>query len=173
MKIAGKDPNGNVKGVAVTENGEVKVQQTGSIVEEIVIPREIRNGESPRYGRIPPEGAIGCIIEHRIYGITGTFANDEGARLQLAFMRTWGDTTIGPWGFVYTDWGVNLSSTIQQAIIMYPGINANMIEPRGGSIILAMKPISPIRLTIQIKGQFEEGEGFDSEVSIRWLLGGA
>lgn len=33
MKIAGKDPNGNAKGVAVTENGEVKVQQTGSIVE--------------------------------------------------------------------------------------------------------------------------------------------
>lgn len=32
MKIAGKDPNGNAKGVAVTENGEVKVQQTGSIV---------------------------------------------------------------------------------------------------------------------------------------------
>ena len=32
LKIAGKDPNGNVKGVAVTENGEVKVQQYGSIV---------------------------------------------------------------------------------------------------------------------------------------------
>jgi hypothetical protein len=31
LKIAGKDPDGNVKGVAVTENGEVKVQQTGSI----------------------------------------------------------------------------------------------------------------------------------------------
>lgn len=34
MKIAGKDPNGKVKGIAVTENGEVKVQQTGSIVAE-------------------------------------------------------------------------------------------------------------------------------------------
>lgn len=33
MKIAGKDPNGNAKGVAVTENGEVKVQ-SGSIVAE-------------------------------------------------------------------------------------------------------------------------------------------
>ena len=32
MKIAGKDPFGNAKGVAVTENGEVKVQQIGSIV---------------------------------------------------------------------------------------------------------------------------------------------
>src|SRR5690554_2290292 len=166
LKIAGKDPNGNAKGVAVTENGEVKVQQSGSIVEEIVIPREIRNGESHRYGRIPPEGAIGCVIEHRIYGVTGTFANDEGARLQLAFMRTWGSTETGPWGFVYTDWEVKVSSASQQAIIMYPGINANMIEPRAGSTILAMKPISPMRLVIEIKGQFEEGEGFDSEVSI-------
>src|SRR5690554_2632684 len=33
LKIAGKDPHGNAKGVAVTENGEVKVQQTGSIIE--------------------------------------------------------------------------------------------------------------------------------------------
>src|SRR5690554_1316193 len=32
LKIAGKDPNGNAKGVAVTENGEVKVQQVGSNV---------------------------------------------------------------------------------------------------------------------------------------------
>ena len=37
LKIAGKDPNGNAKGVAVTENGEVKVQQTGTEVEEIVM----------------------------------------------------------------------------------------------------------------------------------------
>ena len=41
MKIAGKDPNGNAKGVAVTENGEVKVQQTGSNVSvEKLIDKE-------------------------------------------------------------------------------------------------------------------------------------
>ena len=41
MKIAGKDPNGNTKGVAVTENGEVKVQQTGSNVSEEIWLNEV------------------------------------------------------------------------------------------------------------------------------------
>lgn len=37
LKIAGKDPNGNAKGVAVTENGEVKVQadELEGLLEEI------------------------------------------------------------------------------------------------------------------------------------------
>lgn len=42
MKIAGKDPNGNAKGVAVTENGEVKVQQSGRNVplESLIFERK-------------------------------------------------------------------------------------------------------------------------------------
>lgn len=46
MKIAGKDPNGKAKGVAVTENGEVKVQQVGRNVplESLICERK---GELP------------------------------------------------------------------------------------------------------------------------------
>ena len=56
LKIAGKDPNGNAKGVAVTENGEVKVQQTGSNVTIIVNHHGINVLDGRTYSYIGSDG---------------------------------------------------------------------------------------------------------------------
>lgn len=103
LKIAGKDPNGNAKGVAVTENGEVKVQQVGSIVKI----DQISSGEITINA-----GATATIIEDYNFSDGkvnkfkmnwyGNMNDDANCEMKVFFTNKKGDygTALG---YVFTD----------------------------------------------------------------------
>lgn len=145
---------------------QTKVQLSGTIVEEQLIPRAIRNTNLGRVAINPPVGAYGVIVEHYIYGVTGTFGAGEGAILQVALMRLAGGT-VGPVHLLSTASKTDPSSQIGQAIILYPGVSREEYFVRW----FGVPPIFPLRVDVLISGEFEEGQGFDSAVNIRWLIG--
>ena len=122
LKIAGKDPNGNAKGVAVTENGEVKVQQTGSIVSDIrtltiaegTHENIILNVPGGKYARIYLGGVAGgneltrIKVNYTNSKVEGSFDfidklvsyqsidNFENVSAASGYMRTASDIMLGP-----------------------------------------------------------------------------
>ena len=89
MKIAGKDPNGNAKGVAVTENGEVKVQQTGSNVLLINVDRVVNAGATTSITQLDlngyrefhitayPDGVHDYVLRYDIRDSQGNYITQE------------------------------------------------------------------------------------------------
>jgi len=158
------------------ESDALKVALTGSRVEQTVIAREVRQaGLTSRTAATPPPGTIGALIEHRIWGMTGTFAQDQGARLEIGLMKTYDVATSGPWHFRRTGWARFPSATFQQVILLYPGVTLsdadNEAAQKVGSLYLPVRPLTPIRLAIEIAGTFNAGEGVDSEVVVTWFVG--
>jgi len=168
LKIAGKDPNGNAKGVAVTENGEVKVQQTGSIVEN-VFQREIRNSNTNPVKLIKPVWAKGLTIVNEIYGVTGTFEVGEGISPWIFFIP---NTT----SILYKTNFTKRQNIGKQVIVIYPG-HSNKPDDiniflEGNTVLEVLNmPLYLDSITIQldITGTFGVGEGFDCEVKAYWM----
>src|SRR5690606_38297814 len=165
-------------GQPISDTNRLPVEATllGSRVEQTVIAREVRQaGVTPRTAATPPAGTIGALIEHRIWGITGTFAQDQGARLEIGLMKTYDDATSGPWYVRRTGWARFPSDTYQQVILLYPGVTLsdadNEADQKVGSLYLPVRPLTPICLAIEIAGTFNAGEGVDSEVVVTWFVG--
>src|SRR5690606_14862481 len=162
--------------VKVNASGQAEVQLSGSRVEQTVIAREVRQaGVTPRVAATPPIGTIGALIEHRIWGMTGTFARDQGARLEIGLMKTYGVATSGPWYIRHTGWASVPSNNSQQVILLYPGSTLSDADNESslqvGSLCIPVRPLTPIRLRIEIAGTFNADEGVDSEVVVTWFVG--
>lgn len=166
LKIAGKDPNGNAKGVAVTENGEVKVQQSGSIVEtENIITRGIYTSSLYTIVKNVPPGATGCTVSLIIHGVTGTFTAEQGV-LGKFYVYTRDNTSSNYSRIVETK---KKSSRGGQIFQFFPGANRISEEGNYASDNIKLHEGLRVGFYCSITGTFEAGEGFDLEADIAWM----
>ena len=91
LKIAGKDPNGNAKGVAVTENGEVKVQQTGSIVSDNVNALSGSNLNPGQAETILVQPKQNIYKRLLLFGVKITWSGASSGNVEIKMYK--GDTT--------------------------------------------------------------------------------
>ena len=153
------------------EDGLQKVQLNGNNeLTETVIERKIRTEDSSRIGIQSPIGAKYALVEHFVHGVTGTFSNDEGFRLESGIVSsTGGSAGSRPLILAQTSWETTPSAGGSTAIVY--GASAGIGD---GNIQRSVKfikapPAPNIRIQIEIAGVFEEGEGVDSEVIVTWL----
>src|SRR5690606_34726085 len=86
IPLMGRGPDGKAKIINVDENGNVKVQLSGTNVpqETTILTRAIRRANSNIVQINPPAGlhVRGVAIVCRIYGVTGTFGETEGLGME-------------------------------------------------------------------------------------------
>lgn len=103
MKIAGKDPNGNVKGVTVNDEGALKTEPTGSVLRE----------ELPSVFNIEPGMAV---------DLTSDFQNDRSNSFRLVIITN--RSTSGETLDILYDSGINSYTSATDAGL-YPGMSLN------------------------------------------------
>ena len=170
IPLMGRDPDGKAKIINVDENGNVKVQQSGTNVvkQEVVLARGIYT--ETRRGLLdkPPE-ARGLHLFCRVFGRTGTFGANEGISLTCIFNRG-----VPPSLNTY-----GLKVTTDTSTDNYTGhhifIGPDFVGLGDAKGEYANVKVSPMVLTtnlnfkLNISGTFEAGQGFDAEVTAVWV----
>src|SRR5690625_2420896 len=163
LPVANYTKKGNLW-LPTSEDNPVPTQVTGSNVEDLVVAREIRDASVISH-LAAPDGAIGFRAELSVYGSTGIFEEGEGLRL-LYWDRT---EKRGAFVNTYSTKPTTGSENREQhVIIIHPSVINNDEED---NLLLSNMVIGKaVRLQIDITGEFEEGEGFDCELTVRWLF---
>ena len=148
-------------------DGANDVRLTGSNVEfgktENVFERKIRT-ESEGSRVTKPKWAKGCLIELVIHGITGSFGTDEGVEM-TTFSRFKGG--IGT-GTRLRSVDVTKTGTIQH--LWFTGVSLDDAESSNIDFKLTNYPVAEeVAIGFTIIGNFESGEGIDSEINLFWM----
>ena len=170
IPLMGRDPDGKAKMINVDENGNVKVQQSGTMdTREVIRPRALlTEGETGVTIKTVPNGAKGFVAQLVVYGISGTWEAGGGVSFRAAHYAV-GRTS---YHFIYDS--VNSSSTQNIVIKMYPG--SGTIFPTGDVVKLTnrwsnVNDILEERIGFRIDmtgGTFSAGQGVDCELRVRW-----
>ena len=167
IPLMGRDPDGKAKIINVDENGNVKVQLSGTIVT--LLPRERRTASTTYQVLVPPLWAKGVVINLSIRGVTGTFAQGQGIMMdvlvrnrgtsgQMGYRPVFPRYTI-PGGQVYTLYpGTEKFDENEATVSQYSYRNTNAVIQ--GSEIL---------FRISISGSFGEAEGVDCHAELAWI----
>src|SRR5690625_2534971 len=150
-------------------NDTIDTRLTGSIVEEIIFERDIRNDGTGVVTKIRPQNAIGLFLEHRVYGLTGTFERDEGhSVLAYPYISSPGRILIGDYENYMTKPSSQRSSNNHSfSVSLLP----HKIDEDAYNLSKVKPPVyKNVRLQIYISGTFDDGEGVDSELIAHWIM---
>ena len=166
----GRGPDGKAKMINVDENGNVKVQLSGTkTTETSPHRRSIRRTTSVSNVMDVPDGARGAYIYLIIHGVTGTFAEGEGARLRVHLMPP-APSPPDAIASILTAYSAHKRS---QLVVIDKGSSLGEIVPwderRVAVSGLGLCPGSRMRFDIVISGTFADDEGIDCEVRIKWI----
>src|SRR5699024_11489671 len=143
-------------------------QVTGSNVEKkVLVERSIYNKNTPNVGFRPPEGSKSMKLELTVHGATGSFESEQGASIYLLSRTDSG----GSYGFVQSE---KVSSARGTVIDWGKGIDYQDTK-YGDSVLVRLTTVNSILPTtsvvrIAINGNFEEGEGVDCELMIKYFF---
>lgn len=158
------------------ETGNAKVTLTGSIaqsllqyhadLDEVFMPRAVRQAGNENIWLSPPDGAIGVFIYAKAYSVTGQFGSNEGFYLRLR--RQSFNSVLSSDALL--DYATERHQSVDSgvSIAVFPGAN----EVLEGKHIKANHPLvgGLWRLGIYVSGAFGEGEGIDCEVKGHWVF---
>ena len=169
IAIQGRDPLGNAKYVNVDEEGYVLVRQpidTETNLTEQLISREIRTTNASTASLVFPSGYKGFLILLKMYGVTGVFNGNEGARVRIeTFDTSYITANLILDANILTS---RATSNRSQLICLYPGISDTPLTnaPNVLDYILMTSPRlgSKYKVTLTISGTFSAGQGIDCEV---------
>lgn len=170
-------PNGQLIGL---QDDALKVAlsgQTAPIVYDrrsetvTLIERQVRT-QSVSAGRIPvPSWARAALVRLFVYGATGTFGSNEGARLIVRMTPDLSSSTIrAP--------GIDSHAIHQVASSIWANIGEIVSalpteagRGRDNSNIYVLQTILPsyLEVAISITGSFDPGQGIDCDLVIRWV----
>lgn len=147
--------------------GAQKVTLSGQKMEP-VFPRAIRNGSTGAPTFIAPHWASGAIVFCHIYGVTGTFGEDQGLNLRVR----------NGFGSLATYTSLRLSDTTTPRknapgtlmVVIHPTQRNMDPPPSGPDVIQVIAPLGErLSISLGINGEFGVGEGFDCECSVFWM----
>src|SRR5690625_2811594 len=144
------------------------VQLTGSNVEKTLIERGVYQNNPPAvFESNIPDGARGCMISVIVYGVTGSFENDEGLRLSVT-QRGGVNKLLNAYDFgvIQTEMTTNVSNHV---VILYPSIDLTNFIALGEVNAVSIPPFGTLRIGVSVTGTFAEGEGFDLSATIQYL----
>ena len=176
IQIAGKKPDNSPAVPNLTEDGDLKVVQSGTIVArsslQTLIPRATRTATVNEQVTIPQE-AKGFVFTGRLYGSTGTFTADQGMQVSAHFGTINVTRRIELSGDVW-----DTGSSRFQTLIMYPGaVKGDLTHSSmdDGNLRISGTPIpnfgnpSTTLFRIIITGTFEASQGVDCDAILEWL----
>ena len=171
LRLGFRGHDGKARPGNLDENGNLKVKVSGTIPsrEEVIFAREIRNTSAPWTNVPVPAGAKGVKLYATIWGVTGTFGENEGLAISFADINPSEShyPTITSYTTKRSTAGGNFN---QPALYLYPGLNES-VNPGNGLVTLGGIPLgSRIRVTLSINGTFAPGEGFDCSLVALWLF---
>lgn len=158
-----------------TEDSPVPVQLTGSIVtQQTLYERKVRKTNEQILRITPPPRAKGVLVVHYVYGVTGTFNNNQGYRLIVMPIRS--TSMIGnPLFYDRKHYFDNIqystkitSANYNESVLLSPFDldDEKIIE---GTRYFKVPFLSFLRVEININGTFGDTEGVDSEVIAFWI----
>lgn len=177
LGVAGYGYDGtNWRPVKVNASGQAEVQLTGSIaqsllqyhadLDEVFMPRAVRQAGNENIWLSPPDGAIGVFIYAKAYSVTGQFGSNQGFYLRLR--RQSFNSVLSSDALL--DYATEPHQSVESgvSIAVFPGAN----EVLEGKHIKANHPLvgGLWRLGIYVSGAFGEGEGIDCEVRGHWVF---
>ena len=144
-------------------DGANDVRLTGSTVEEVIFPRQIRTSNSSIITRSRPKNAVGLFVEHIVYGRTGRFESGEGhSIIAMPYNSSPGRALVGgikdfrterSFQFTANDYSFSIS------LLPYKSFENQT------NVSVVVPPIyKSVRFQILISGSFDDGEGIDSEL---------
>ena len=174
IPLMGRGPDGKAKMINVDENGNVKVQLSGTnvIKTETVITRGVWTTSQQSGLTTPPVEARGFVAKLRIYGITGTFGAGEGVRMQISH-RLAGTGVTRVLRYVYTKYQTNERV---HTCLWFPGLESNIVldstlsqEAAGEVGLMVGLPVHDAYVfSIGILGSFDTGQGVDCDLVVEW-----
>ena len=165
VPLMGRDPDGKAKMINVDENGNVKVQQSGTIVD--LLPRDIRTVSTGYANLVKPRWAKGFILSVMVYGLTGQMTGEsDGISLEVGFRGH--NSALHEFAVAST---AKYKTVVALAAIAYPGaiINDDKWGRSGQRIVAGIPSGSNIYYRLNISGIFNAGEGIDCDAKIEWL----
>lgn len=149
------------------ENGATHTQLTGSKVEyEEFFERRIRTANESVWNRRVPDGVTGLIYILRVFGVTGTFAQNEGVRL-VFYQNTIGYTIRSSY-YTHTN-RIASGGTLQIVVMRGYDLKDASLENSTDCKIINSTPHSNISLQIDISGTFATQEGIDCSAYLVWF----
>ena len=171
IPLMGRDPDGKAKMINVDENGNVKVQQSGTNVvkQEVVLQRGIYSESTGRKILNKPPEARGVHLYCAVPGRTGTFVSGQGLQLLCTFNRGASSGT--------TSYGFELKTERRSEVYLghhlFIGPNffglGNAEGKNAIGVVCQMELTTSLNFTASITGTFEAGQGFDIEVVAVWV----
>ena len=161
---------------ALISDGALKTALSGSIaqsllqyhadLDEVFVPRAVRQAGSENIWLNPPDGAIGVFIYAKAHSVTGQFGSNQGFQLRLRRQPIQTTATSDALLDYATEPHQSVNSGV--SIAVFPGAN----EVLEGKHIKANYPLvgRRWRLGIYVSGAFGEGEGIDCEVRGHWVF---
>ena len=165
--LMGRGPDGKAKIINVDENGNVKVQQSGSSLE-VVMPRGILSSNSTIYRFNVPAGVKGLSLTLAVYGVTGTLEEDQGIKLTYALIPRgqdlWANNILGSQNISTS---ATRSGNASHQLTIYPGLT----EVTSGRVHKWDMVATGLRLLtrVDVSGNFGSGEGFDCELRMVYI----
>lgn len=159
--------------VVTSEQNPLPTQLYGSIVEqETALPREIYSDTSNALLDIP-SGVRGAFVYIRVHGVTGSFASDEGYKL-WAFPILYSIGTAMN-GSIHDNYdGMNWmtsrdGSSSSPSVYLYPNLSEARTTGKNLYYPTRIDVGTRLRVDIRVSGTFNEGEGIDAQIYVRWL----
>lgn len=149
--------------------GAQKVTLSGRI-RQVVLPRAVRNTSiSPMMFPAPPQ-ARGAVVTLRNFGTTGQFEQGQGIAL---LTRPLTDVSSFSTGALEMTSARETSNFIRKQHVYLPGADIGDMTPISGQHemqVAGLPPLEGIGFQVLISGTFDEGQGFDCQVDILWLI---
>lgn len=146
----------------------VEATLTGRNVQsQTVLPRAVRTAHT-LFTVTVPAGAVACLIQYRIYSVTGT--NPETRLRSFLAAPIAPNETHAHFDELSHDW---VSSAGSQVSLRGMGVATTDLGASGeGNQALASRArlTTHLRLNVFVRGTFGDGEGVDGEVVILWLF---
>lgn len=156
------------------QDGAQDTRLIGSNVEyrkiETILPRQVRTARFNNATFTQPNWANSAVFYLTVYGITGTFIENEGIKLEILLFGTDSARYYG------VEHEYTTSNRVTQVVEWSPGASGGAINTRGGTSYISVpnnfvSDLGEVRVRTLITGEFEDGEGVDCEIKVAWLRG--
>ena len=169
IPLMGRGPDGKAKIINVDENGNVKVQQSGTSLE-VVMPRGILSSTSAVYRSNVPAGAKGLSLTLVVYGATGTLAEGQGISISYALVprgqNLWINNVLGD-ETVMLSTSTTRIGNVNHQVTIYPGLTG-VTSGRVHKWDMAAAGLR-VMTRVDVSGNFGSGEGFDCELRVVYI----
>lgn len=146
------------------------VTLTGSIIDNLnikklvssIIPRSIRSSNPSTLSSTVPQGAKGCLIGLKVWGVTGTTPS-----LTFSVYTGFGPARAP---FLVSHAGITTSKT-NLGLMWYPGaVIGDGAKADALNKVVGIPIGNYLEFDFIITGTFASGEGFDTEADIIWMF---